>query len=73
MWGGLSVHVRERVWQWQSGGGEAENLLQRLEFQICDRKVACGEVARSSRVPRLPGHVLDPRYVRWLKRSLLTA
>lgn len=40
VWGGVSFHVRERAWQRQSGGGEAENLLQRLEFQICDKDVA---------------------------------
>ena len=38
VWGRVSIHVREMVWQLQSGGGEAENLLQRLEFQICDKK-----------------------------------
>ena len=72
VWGGVSFHVRERVWQRQSGGGEAENLLQRLEFQICDKDVAWSEVAPSSRVPSLPGYVLDPGYVRWFQRSLLT-
>lgn len=55
VWGRVSIHVREMVWQLQSGGGEAENLLQRLEFQICDKKVDFGEVEPSSRVPRLQG------------------